>query len=133
MADIFDVYYSYNSEIFCAGPAVLKQGSNSIEFFIFRCLFDSISRCEASENHDYFNLDAYRPEFWGNGASKIHELVQKDAFCVFHACRTFGFLRAFRLSKFLRAFRKRLSGSRRHQNSKNMLELMLWTWYFIYV
>ncbi|WP_074462809.1 hypothetical protein [Butyrivibrio hungatei] len=104
MADIFDVYYSYNSEIFCAGPAVLKQGSNSIEFFIFRCLFDSISRCEASENHDYFNLDAYRPEFWGNGASQIHELVPKDAFCVFHACRPFGFLRAFRLSKFLRAF-----------------------------
>lgn len=86
MADIFDVYYSYNSEIFCAGPAVLKQGSNSIEFFVFRiailkqgnnyieffvfrCLFDSNLRCEASENLDRFNLDAYRPEFLGNGAS----------------------------------------------------------------
>ncbi len=69
MADICDVYYSNSTEIFCAGPAVLKQGSNSIEFFVFRCLFDSISRCEASETHDYFNLDAYRPEFLGNGAS----------------------------------------------------------------
>ena len=74
---------SYNSEIFCAGPAVLKQGSNSIEFFVFRCLFDSISRYEASENHDYFNLDAYRPEFWGNGASQIHELEKKMPFAFF--------------------------------------------------